>query len=269
MSCPQILEKLDRYLDGELPAGDASAVSRHLETCHECAAVRTNRTALRERMRRLARDADVPANMHTRADARIDSETAPAYHRRGFLAAAAAVVLSFGAYLSWRSTHRTDAELEKDYIASVVSDIPPVLSIGLRQHIHCAVFRHYPNPAPDIDELTRTADAQCAALIPVMRQHVPRGFQVVMAHRCEYEGRQYTHVIARHGVSLISLLVTRPRQGEGFKGTSMDSAGGDRGFSVAGFETSGYLVYVVSDLNQLPNYSTLDAMAPALRTALT
>ena len=43
MACDSWIEKLDAYLDGELPASEARALSEHLRGCSACTAESLNR----------------------------------------------------------------------------------------------------------------------------------------------------------------------------------------------------------------------------------
>jgi anti-sigma factor (TIGR02949 family) len=65
--CDEVLRDLDLYLDGELPAGRAEIVERHLSTCSPCLA----RSDFRRRVIEIVRDkcrtsAEPPATLHVR-----------------------------------------------------------------------------------------------------------------------------------------------------------------------------------------------------------
>lgn len=278
MNCAEVLDRLDTWLDRELPPDEAAEVARHLETCATCNALVANRTAVRDRLRHAARSVQPQPQLAARIHARIASDRPDHQARWGFLAAAAMVLLTLGTYSSWKSGHlRMTPESRANYIASLVPEVAPLMRIGLQQHVHCAVFRSYPAQYPTLPELAASLGPQYSGLVPVMQAHVPAGFHVVMAHKCDYNGRQYIHVVAREGGNLISLLITKRDWGEAFEkdlravaaeaGTPVYSSVVPR-FSIAGFETPQYLVYLVSDLNQGANLSILESMTQTLRTAL-
>jgi hypothetical protein len=149
------------------------------------------------------------------------------------------------------------------------------MQVGLTQHVHCAVFRQYPSEQPSVAELTKALGPQYSGLVLAMQQHLPSDFRVVMAHLCQRRGRSYIHVIARHGSSLISLLLTKKTAGEAFEanlraveaGTALYTSQVQR-FNIAGFQTSDYLVYLVSDMDQDGTLAALTAMAPQVQTVL-
>jgi hypothetical protein len=278
LNCDGTLEQLDAWLDGELSPADSAAVARHLETCAACCGVLANRVALRERLRRVARSAEPATELAARIHSRLGVEDSPDRTRRGFLAAAAMVLVSVGTYAAWKSGHlRMTPAAREDYIASLVPEVAPVMRIGLQQHVHCAVFRTYPAHAPGEEELAHDLGPQYEGLVRVMETHVPGGFRVVMAHGCEYKGRPYIHVVAKRGGDLISLLITRRAEGEAFDdhlravahegGTPVYSSGVSR-FSIAGFETPEHLIYLVSDLDQGANAAVFEAMTASLRTVI-
>jgi anti-sigma factor RsiW len=278
LNCAGTLERLDAWLDRELPPAERDALARHLETCPVCSGVLANRSALRGRLRRVARS-EIPApDLAGRIRSHFAVDESPSRTRRGFLAAAAMVLVSAGTYSAWKSGHlRITAAAREDYIASLVPGVAPVMRIGLQQHVHCAVFRTYPAQSPGEEELASGLGASYAALAPVLQTHVPGGFRVVMAHRCEYKNRPYIHVVARQDGDLISLLITRRADGEAFGeylravanegGTPVYSSGVSR-FSIAGFETPEHLIYLVSDLSQDANAAVFERMTGSLRTVV-
>lgn len=50
-SCQEALDDLERFLDGELPAGEVGRVEQHLADCHPC----TDRASFEEQLRALVR----------------------------------------------------------------------------------------------------------------------------------------------------------------------------------------------------------------------
>jgi hypothetical protein len=62
----------------------------------------------------------------------------------------------------------------------------------------------------------------------------------------------------------LSVIVTRKREGEALGGHR--GPGLLDGYSIAGAEAGGFLVYAVSDLPAAINRDTLEAIVPALRT---
>jgi hypothetical protein len=97
---------------------------------------------------------------------------------------------------------------------------------------------------------------------------------VVSAHHCTAEGRQYTHIILRRGQTLVSIILTRRGDQEVFPralaGQVVRVAGiplheGTRdGYSVAAFESGDWLAYVISALPSRTNSELAGRVAPVI-----
>jgi Putative zinc-finger len=66
MKCEVCVERLEEYLDGELPAEEQEQISAHLITCADCSATFVALTAEQELFARYERDVDVPPFLWTR-----------------------------------------------------------------------------------------------------------------------------------------------------------------------------------------------------------
>jgi len=238
------------------------------------------------RVRSAVQNAEVPPDLGHRVQSAIVKAGTPgrgmiASFGKPLLAIAAALTISASAYYFWPSPEAPPSkETQQQFIARVSSEVPPIMQVGLRQHVHCGVLREYPQIAPTLAELAREK-AVSAALIDAIESHAPGGMHVVMAHVCSYEGRQYTHVVARGDGHLMSLLITARGSGEEFAGdlkavaTQVDTDffatqanSGAEVYVVDAFETRGYLVFLVSDTAPPANLKALEAMAPQVRAAL-
>lgn len=286
MNCAEVQPLLDAYRDRMLVETDAALVESHLETCAECAAMLANREALRGRVRSAVLNAEVPPDLGHRVQFAI-AKAGPTRRiltgnfGKPLLAIAAALTITAGAYYFRPSPEAPPPkETQQQFIARVSSQVPPIMQVGLRQHVHCGVLREYPPIAPTLAELVR-GKAVSAALIDAIESHAPAGMHVVMAHVCSYEGRQYTHVVARGDGHLMSLLITARDSGEDFDrdlkavasqvNTEFFASAAQSGaevFVVDSFETKGYLVFLVSDTAPASNLKALEAMAPQVRAAL-
>jgi hypothetical protein len=286
LNCAQVQSLLDAYRDRMLAESDAALIETHLESCAACAAIMANRETLRGRLRSAVLNTDVPPDLGHRVQFAIAKAGTPARGMMGtfgkpLLAIAAALTITASAYYFRPSPEASPPkETAQQFIARVSSEVPPIMRVGLRQHVHCGVLREYPQIAPTLAELTREK-AVNAALIDAIETHAPAGMHVVMAHVCSYEGRQYTHVVARGDGHLMSLLITTRGRGEEFASdlkavasqvdtdffASVAQAGSEV-FVVDAFETKGYLVFLVSDTAPASNLRALEAMAPQVRAAL-
>jgi len=286
LNCTQVQSLLDAYRDRMLVETDAALLETHLESCADCTATQAGREALLGRVRGAVLNADVPPDLGHRVQFAIAKAGTPGRGMMGnfgkpLLAIAAALTITASAYYFWPSPEAPPLkETQRQFIARVSSQVPAIMQVGLRQHMHCGVLREYPQIAPTLAELAREK-AVSAALIDAIESHAPAGMHVVMAHVCSYEGRQYTHVVARGDGHLMSLLITARDSGEELAGdlkavaTHVDTdffasaaQSGAEVFVVDAFETKGYLVFLVSDAPRTANLKALEAMAPQVRAAL-
>jgi hypothetical protein len=283
VTCDAIGEQIDLYLDDQMTKTEAETFKKHLALCKPCAALLANRAALRKRMRTVARDVEIPRELGDRIRFSVSQEAAKGYrtsvpYGRSLLAIAAAAVMAAAGFYYWpaQDARPVHEETQAEFIARVAKPLPPVMRVGLTQHVHCGVFREYPPIAPKLIDMAREQGLS-PALINAVETNTPQGCHVVMAHQCSYNGRTYTHVIARGDNRLMSLLITQRVNGEGFDNalksvatvvnTPIFAAASDR-YSVDAFETPEYLVYLVSDFDAAENLQALKAMTPGLRAAL-
>jgi hypothetical protein len=156
--------------------------------------------------------------------------------------------------------------------------IAMVLTLGVRDHLHCAIKgHHYPDVAYPPAELIRKLGSRYAGLLPVVEARLP-GFEILEAHICYAGGaRMYVHFIARGRGTILSVILTG-REGESLSTRRFLAAGasGDvtlydaklEGMSVVGFETRDYFGFVVSDLGQDEMVQIASPLAQPMRDAL-
>jgi anti-sigma factor RsiW len=276
--------RLDLYIDGQMDPAESAEMARHLSACPECEALRLNRVSLRDRVRKAARDVEIPFGMGDRIHFAIAKQgRSGSQPTRILLALAAALVLSAGGYYYYpelvpRAPLPVASNASGDnetYISQVTALVPPVMRIGLAQHVHCAVQRQYPATPPSLLEIAHSAGAN-PGLINAVESHLPDQCRVVMAHQCSYKGRNYIHVIARGGGHLLSLLITK--RGDENLGADLQSvateldapiyAAGIQSFSIDSFQTQGDLVYLISDFDPTQNLNMLQGMTAEVRAAL-
>jgi anti-sigma factor RsiW len=260
-SCEKIRGYFDSYLSNELLVETNHEVLRHLEACPQCAADLNARAHLRSQLQAAVRGTPVPSGLEGRIRRSVRSQRPPTYAGLYILALAAAVMACFVIVNFVRlRLHPEEAILQK-----ASGRLATVLNIGLRDHLHCAVFRKYSKEPENMDEMSAQLGPQFAALAPLVQAKLPMGFHIVQGHRCHVGNRQYVHFIAA-GNKLLSLVLTRKQGGESL-GEGISQEGLDR-YQVVGFESHGYLVYVVSDLDAQQNLQLAANMAPAVREYL-
>lgn len=193
--------------------------------------------------------------------------------------AAAMLLLFIGFFVSYQlGNFRYSRASQDSYISSVSSRMAVLMRVGLGDHIHCAVFRKYPKNPPTMAQFIEKMGPQYSGILPIVREHVPADYQILMAHQCGYQSRRFVHVVLRNGSRLLSIVLTRKSDGEGFSAEQLAPALSEAGVSIytssaqrfetAAFESRDYAVYVISDLPKEDNAEMMRAMAPRLKTFL-
>jgi hypothetical protein len=197
------------------------------------------------------------------------------------LAAAAAVVAVLGSVfvMRWRRDRLYDnREVPDAYIRAVDAQLPRIATVGLSDHLHCAVFRRFPQQYPKDPVGAQQLGPQFVRLVALVKEIIPAGHRMVMADRCSYAGRRYVHFVLKSDSNLLALVVTERRPGESF--SAMNAASGSGGsdsapaasvnqvgvkrYEVAGFESHNYLAFIVSDLDQHRNLEIAESLAPVV-----
>jgi putative zinc finger protein len=271
--CERIRRQLDAYLSNELLVETTGEVLKHLESCNACSGELESRARLREALRRAAARQVPPEHLREVIHRRL-TRSQPGFlwalrAPRWALALSSLVLLVIIGAVGhqWWTLQRG-----RQMIASV-------LALGVSDHRFCAIKGHnYPEVANPPDQLRRQLGPQYAGLLPVVEARLT-GFQVLEAHICSVPDspRKYVHFIARGQGTILSVILTK-REGEFLPTGRFLVAGAPggvdlykaqlEGFKVAGFESSEYFGFVVSDLSENEVLQVATALGPALRNAL-
>jgi len=271
--CERIRRHLDAYLSNELLVETTSEILRHLETCEACARELETRTRVRDLVRRAATSQTPPEELRQAIQRRL-RETQPGLwggsrELNWAVALAGIVVIVLGGIVAhqWVRVVRG-----KRIVAGV-------LALGVSDHVQCAIKGHnYPEVANPPEVLRKKLGPQYAGLLDVVHQNLP-GFEILEAHICSIPGssRKYVHFITRGRGTILSVILTKN------DGAHLPSGGAfrsvvaghvnlyvahEQGMNVAGFESRGYLGFVVSDLDTSTTLQIADQLAPPLNAAL-
>jgi anti-sigma factor (TIGR02949 family) len=282
--CEQTLGQLDSYLSNELDAKSVAEITQHLETCPACAAELQLRDHVRTRLKAVVRKSVAPPALDARIRESIrqntvDRRNSTNWTHWGAIAATVFLVvgLSAGGWL-WHSRSHSHPPLpgladvagQDVFIQKVAATVAVVMRVGLRDHIHCSIFRKYPKDPPAPEQMVRSLGPAWSGLLPLVKEKIPPGYRVIMAHRCSYEGRRFVHFTMLHEGDLLSLIIAVKEPGESLASLHPAAkAGGNPvyqvaadSFEVAGFETGRYMAFVISELNGGVNLKIATTLAP-------
>jgi anti-sigma factor (TIGR02949 family) len=283
-ACDQIRRHLDSYISHESTPERDQQILRHVENCSACAAELQIRTRFREQLKAAVERQYVPRDLQARVIERIhDGRSRPwwtASWNRWATAVAASVALAFVVWLNYSPTRMpalSDRPAQDAYIQKVSASLMPVLKIGLRDHIHCSIFRKYPKNPPTVAQMIDELGPSYKHLVNLTKATVPDRYRVIMAHRCGYAARKYIHLTLENNGELISLVITRKNTGESLNGIApVLSASGlpvyqsaAERYQVAAFDSGQYLAFIVSELPGKANLQIAAKLAPTVHEFLT
>jgi len=254
-ACGKVRGYLDSYLSNELLVETNHEVLHHLESCPQCAAELSVRARVRTGLQAAVRGTSVPDGLEGRVQRAVRAQNRRT--RASLYTMAVAALLIIG--LAIVSLTRAKPGPEEAILAKASGRLALLLNVGLRDHLHCAVFRKY-------DKAVVQLSPEFTDLARLIKARLTGDFRIIQGHRCTAGGRQYLHLIVTHGDKLLSLILTRKRSGESLSG-GVFQEGVDR-FQVVGFESHDYLVYVISDLDAQQNLQLAANIAPAVREYL-
>jgi hypothetical protein len=190
-------------------------------------------------------------------------------------AVAVLLLMSTAVWIVLRARRGVSPQEQDAYLGQISTRLSTIFRVGLRDHIHCAVFRKYPKAPPAFAEMARELGPQYAGLIPLVQARVPDEYRVIMAHHCTVKARSYTHLVLRSPSALLSLIITKKHAGESFSAVKLEPVLQAAGvpvyrarasrFQVAAFETQAYLAFVISDLPAESNLQLAAALAPSVQ----
>ncbi len=281
--CEKVRKYLDSYISNELLVETNHEVLRHLESCSDCRAELDARTRVRDRLRTAVKSQAVPPELQVRIREQLNARDSRGWQAAGWTrwaaAMAATALVAAGVWLGVprdRLPELSDRAGQTAYIQKVSARVATVLRVGLGDHIHCSIFRKYPQNPPTPEQMADKLGPAFEGLLPVVRSAVPEGYRVIMAHECGYDGRKYIHLTMERDGSLLSLVIARKQDGESMEGlkaagqsssVTIYQAGAGR-YQVAGFDAGKFLAYVVSDLKSDANLQIATSLAPGVHEFL-
>lgn len=222
MNCARLRQVLDGWLDGELDRTTGTEIEQHLESCASCTALKTERDALRARLRAELPYFRAPAGLEgavRRSLAATGATSArsprrPSWPQAAVVAFVAACIGALGGY--WVAQRPPANPLPEQVVASHVA------SLGAERRLTeiAAADRHVIKPwfqgkvdfapaVPDLSEhgyillgarLDHVADRQASAVVYRVRNHVINFF----AWRAAVDDEAPVVLVAARGFNVAS-----------------------------------------------------------------
>jgi hypothetical protein len=213
----------------------------------------------------------------TRQIRQLEAEESDRNHWKAWMAIAAVFLMSVaGGWLVLnRSAEpwRLSAAEQESYVESLFSRVAATIRIGLGDHVHCVHFRQFATATPTRDQIVEKLGPVYSELAETVRDKIPHNYDLALAHQCSYRGRRYAHLVFRGDGELLSLVVTRRDAAESFESDGLVPVLRESGiplyradaedFDVAGFETPGHLVFMISNIGDERNLELAASVAGA------
>jgi len=222
--CRPIRELMDSYISGELSVESNHDVLRHVERCDAC----RSELARRQQARALLAESLGAAPDATALGARISEAIDREQHRWSRLArygsVAAALILIAGA----------GAWFSRPVDAAAFDD-------SVDDHIICALA--YP---PDVTyDANRAAENLAPSYQSIVNAvaHKSGDYELIDAHMCPYQGRNYAHLVYRSGERKLSVFAETADRGR----LPLTHESPRKGFVATGATSGRHQVFVVGD----------------------
>lgn len=277
--CRRVRSYLDSYLSNELMVETNLEVLKHLETCEDCSRALEDRARIKTQLKRVVLNGPAPEALRERIrnDIRRTHRFNLDFRSSWMLAAAAAVIVGVALGVFFRPA--TDSSSANPRPLSLIAEVAPadtagqILKVGFDDHVSCAIDHGMANRHFNAEEMSKELGSQYEGLVEVARKRMSSGFEIVVGHRCHYQNREFVHLIMRRQQEVVSLVVTR-KNGESFPagaaGAAMNAAGipvyeaSWHNLQVAGFETSSYLAFVISNEAKRENEQIASSLIPGV-----
>lgn len=277
-SCERIRKHLDAYVSRELSAETSLEVVRHLEYCQECSEALEARRRVKDALKQAVNRLD-PASAALRERVLNKTNPTPSW---GYwsLAVAASIVLMLGGWLAFRALNSRSVS-SPPTLASLNQQLSEhnteILKIGLGDHVHCALHRDYSAGPRSFEQMSNEMGPNFINLVPAIKERVPQGYTMMVAHQCKFQGRSFVHLILTNQTNILSVIITK-KNAESFDQANLNPVLKASGvplyqtrlqdLEVAGFESKDYLAYVVSGLPQEDNLRIASNLAPSVQNFL-
>jgi hypothetical protein len=270
--CKRIRSYLDSYLNNELMVETNHEVLTHLERCKACSRSLEGRARLKAQLKRAVMQDYAPATLRERIGVDLRRSRGFSFNTLSLSLAAAAAVLVIAMATFFTSGPTRNALSLQAQVAS--GDVTgQVLKIGFDNHVNCTIDHKLANEQFTAEQMSEMLGPEYAGLVALVKEKMPEAYTVAVGHRCDYQGREFIHLILRNQDNVVSLVITR-KNGEAFPaggaGAVLQASGVPihetswHKIQVAGMETRDYLAFVISNKNLEGNEQIASSLAPAV-----
>ena len=273
MQCREFREISDSYLCDELLVETNLRIFRHLENCRDCRADFAARRELRAKLKTAVRSADefqidpvfrnrLKANL--RESALQQTAWSKLFFNPKLLAPVmAGLVITVVVGLGYVSFFNTNGPV----IISQNSVIKGLTEISLKavgDHKDCALEKLQTWESMSKQDYAEKAVYSEKVLQP-LKAKFSDDVEMLHAHDCIFEGKEFTHVIIKKGSHIVSVFFDKTDQFPQADSTTASIISEDEsGLRVASFQIRNQAVFVVSDMPETDNLSAARILSASL-----
>lgn len=273
MQCREFREISDSYLCDELLVETNLQIFRHLENCRDCRTDFAARRELRGKLKTAVRNADefqidpiffnkLKANL--RESALQQTAWSKLFFNPKLLAPVMAglvitVVVGLG-YVSFFNTNGPVVISQN----SVVKGLTEIALKAVGDHEDCALEKLQTWEAMSKEDYADKAVYSEKVLQP-LKAKFSGDLEMLHAHDCIFEGKEFTHVILKKGSHIVSVFFDKNDQfPQADSTTASIISEEERGLRVASFQIRNQAVFVVSDMPETENLSAARILSASL-----
>jgi anti-sigma factor RsiW len=200
MACAEAL-RTQAYFDGELSAGEAAEVERHLETCADCAALLGDLDGARRLIREQAPYARADDALRRRIAEVLDQEAGPPPRARRRLAGG-------GRFLAGAASGSLATALAASLALLVAAPPPSSLLVRdlMNAHLRSMMSDHLVDVVSSDRHTVKPWFAAHADVSPPAVDFADQGYRLVGGRTDYVDGRRAAVVVYRHGAHVINVF---------------------------------------------------------------
>jgi anti-sigma factor RsiW len=245
MTCDELHQRIDPFLDNELGLAEAQQVQEHLDQCPDCGALYSARLAIRQALQkpevRFIPDSDLREQIHAKLLKEIRPAGRPARQLRviqfptwlwpSLAGAAAVLVLWFGSNLVLTPKRPAD-----NFLATVTSQL-------VSDHMRSLLANHLIDVVSTDQHTVKPWFAGKLSFSPPVYDLSDQGFKLI-GGRLDYLGNQeIAAVVFQHRQHYINLFIW-PKNASG---NLSEATLQKEGFNLYGWEANGLTMWAVTD----------------------
>lgn len=263
MQCREFREISEAYINDELLVETCIQIAGHLENCQRCREDLAAKRELRQQVRAAVRNSNefqMDPIFARRLHANLRETAFGVNSRRGFFStnrllipamASILLAITLGFLLLDRPNKTADHAAAPDRITNDLTEIS-LKAVG--DHKDCALEK-----LQQWEKMSKLDYAEKAVytekVAKPLQANLSENIEMLHAHKCIFEGKEFTHVILRRNGHIVSVFFDQDNAApsSGVLPNSNITSETEGGMQVASFNETTGTVFVVSDLTEIEN----------------